>query len=160
MRIVIDPAELPAYIGKEVGISDWLLIDQARIDQFAEATGDFQYIHVDPKRAAETPFGTTIAHGFLTLSLMSMMGARNGSIKLQNTVMGINYGLDKVRFITPVKVGSRIRTRFQLVEANEKKPGYFLMKHNVTVEIEGESKPALIAEWLGMTLVQGDQSHG
>ncbi|MFM1897107.1 MAG: hypothetical protein RLZZ385_2181 [Pseudomonadota bacterium] len=154
MSNVINPADLPQYVGKEVGVSDWVLVDQTRIDQFAQATGDFQFIHVDPARAAATPFGSTIAHGFLTLSLMSMLGSEHGSIKLQNTIMGINYGLDKVRFITPVKVGSRIRARFELLEAKEKKPGYFLMKHNVTVEIEGESKPALIAEWLGMTVVE------
>ena len=97
---------------------------------------------------------STIAHGFLTLSMMSMLSAKNGGIKLDNAVMGINYGLDKVRFITPVKVGNRIRARFQLVSAEEKKPKHYLMKHNVTIEIDGADKPALIAEWLGMTVVK------
>ncbi|MEX2132316.1 MAG: MaoC family dehydratase [Pseudohongiellaceae bacterium] len=153
MSNVVSPAELGNHIGKEVGVTDWFLVDQERINKFADATGDFQYIHVDPERAAKTPFGSTIAHGFLTLSLLSMLGSKNGGIKLANPVMGINYGLDKVRFITPVKVNSRIRARFTLLEATEKKPGYFLLKHNVVVDIEGESRPAMIAEWLGMTVV-------
>lgn len=153
MGTVIKPAELGNYVGKEVGVTDWFLVDQERINKFAEATGDFQFIHVDPERAAQTQFGSTIAHGFLTLSLLSMLGAKDGGIKLENPVMGINYGLDKLRFITPVKVNSRIRARFTLIDANEKKPGHYLLKHNVVVEIEGASKPAMIAEWLGMTVV-------
>lgn len=154
MSNVINAAQLQEFVGKEVGVTDWIEIDQARINKFADATGDHQYIHVDPERAAQTPFGTTIAHGFLTLSLMSMLSANNGGIKLDNAVMGINYGLDKVRFINPVKVGSKIRARFQLMSAEEKKPNHYLLKHNVTIEIDGESKPALIAEWLGMTVLQ------
>lgn len=153
MTKVVSADQLGDYIGKEVGVTDWFEIDQQRINQFADATGDHQYIHVDPERAAQTPFGTTIAHGFLTLSLLSMFTSKNGGIKLENAVMGINYGLDKVRFINPVKVGSNIRARFELVSAEEKKPKHYLMKHNVTVEIEGEEKPALIAEWLGMSVV-------
>ncbi len=153
MSKVVSVDQLGDYIGTEVGVSDWLEIDQERINKFADATGDHQYIHVDPERAAQTPFGTTIAHGFLTLSLLSILTSKNGGIKLDNSVMGINYGLDKVRFINPVKVGSNIRARFELVSAEEKKPKHYLMKHNVTVEIEGEEKPALIAEWLGMTVV-------
>ncbi len=153
MSKVVSADQLADYIGTEVGVTDWFKIDQERINQFADATGDHQYIHVDPERAAQTPFGTTIAHGFLTLSLLSMLTSKNGGIKLDNAVMGINYGLDKVRFINPVKVGSNIRARFELVSAEEKKPKHYLMKHNVTVEIEGEEKPALIAEWLGMSVV-------
>ncbi|PCH62960.1 MAG: hypothetical protein COC19_02040 [SAR86 cluster bacterium] len=153
MSNIVNPATLPDYLDTEVGITDWFEIDQARIDKFAEATEDFQYIHIDPERAATTPFGSTIAHGFLTLSLMSMLSANNGGIKLENTVMGINYGLDKVRFITPVKVGAKIRARFTLMTAVEKKPKHFLMKHKVTIDIQGADKPALIAEWLGMTVV-------
>ena len=154
MSNVIDPAELPGYIGKEVGVTDWFQIDQERIDRFAEATEDYQYIHIDKERAAQTPFGATIAHGFLTLSLLSMFSNKNGGIKLKGAVMGINYGLDKVRFINPVKVDSNIRAHFTLLEASEKQPGRYLLKHYVTVEIEGEEKPALIAEWLGMTVIQ------
>ena len=154
MSNVIDPVELPNHIGREVGVTEWFQIDQDRINRFAEATEDYQYIHIDAERAAQTPFGTTIAHGFLTLSLLSMFSNKNGGIKLKNAVMGINYGLDKVRFINPVKVGSKIRARFTLAEASEKQPGRYLLKHNVVVEIEGEEKPALIAEWLGMTVIQ------
>lgn len=153
MSKIVSADELANYVGQEVGLTEWLEIDQERINLFADATGDHQYIHVDPERAAQTPFGTTIAHGFLTLSLLAMLSNQNGGLKLENTVMGINYGLDKVRFINPVKVGSKIRARFELMSADEKKPKHFLLKHNVTVEIEGEEKPALIAEWLGMTVI-------
>ena len=154
MLKVVKPSEIDSVIGTEIGVSDWVTIDQERINKFAEATGDFQYIHVDKDRAAETPFGATIAHGFLTLSLLSKLSSMNGGIKLENAVMGINYGLDKVRFVNPVRVNSKIRARFELIGAEEKKPKHFLLKHNVTVEIEGEEKPALIAEWLGMTVIQ------
>ncbi|MCY4265646.1 MAG: MaoC family dehydratase [Gammaproteobacteria bacterium] len=152
MALTINTEQLADFVGKEVGMSDWMQIDQARINQFADATGDHQYIHVDPLRAAETPFGTTIAHGFLTMSLLVEMSYQ-GSTRLENSVMGINYGFDKLRFLNPVKVNSRIRARFQLASAEEKNPQQWLLKHNVTVEIEGEDKPALIAEWLGMTVV-------
>ncbi len=153
MNNVIRPDQLNDFIGKEVGVSDWIEVTQERINKFAEATGDFQYIHVDPERAAKTPFGTTIAHGFLTLSLLSTLGSKNGTLKLENSVMGINYGLDKVRFINPVKAGSKIRARFTLQDATEKKPRHFLLKYNVIVEIEGSDKPAMQAEWLGMTVI-------
>ena len=153
MSNVINASQLPDFIGKEVGLTDWIVVDQERINQFADATGDHQYIHLDAERAAQTPFGTTIAHGFLTLSLLSMLSGMGGGLKLENTVMGINYGLDKVRFLNPVKSGAKIRARFVLTSAEEKKPGSFLLKHNVTVEIDDEEKPALIADWLGMTIV-------
>lgn len=153
MSNVINASQLQDYVGKEVGLTDWIVVDQERINQFADATGDHQYIHLDAERAAQTPFGTTIAHGFLTLSLLSMLSGKGGGLKLENTVMGINYGLDKVRFLNPVKSGAKIRARFVLASAEEKKPGSFLLKHNVTVEIDGEEKPALIADWLGMTIV-------
>jgi acyl dehydratase len=152
MPHVVSPDQLASYIGKEVGVSDWIVVDQERINQFADATGDHQYIHVDPERAAQTPFGGTIAHGFLTMSLMVVMGYE-ASIKLENAVMGINYGFDKLRFINPVRVNSRIRGRFTLLSAEQKKPDHYLLKHEVAVEIEGADKPALIAEWLGMTVV-------
>ena len=150
MSNIVSANQLENYVGQEISISEWMNVEQDRIDLFADATGDHQYIHVDAERAAETPFGTTIAHGFLSLSLLASM---NGGLKLENTVMGINYGLDKVRFLNPVKVGAKIRGRFTLVSAEEKKPRHFLLKHNVVVEIEGEEKPALIADWLGMTVV-------
>ena len=150
----VNVKDLSGFLGKEVGITDWIEINQEQIDKFADATGDFQYIHVDEARAAETPFRATIAHGFLTLSLLSKLSSMGGGIKLENAVMGINYGLDKVRFVSPVRVDSKVRARFQLVSAEEKKPKHYLLKHNVTVEIDGDEKPALIAEWLGMTVVQ------
>ena len=153
MSNLINASQLQDYVGKEVGLTDWIEVDQERINQFADATGDHQYIHLDAERAAQTPFGTTIAHGFLTLSLLSMLSGMGGGLKLENTVMGINYGLDKVRFLNPVKSGAKIRARFVLASAEEKKPGNYLLKHNVTVEIDGEDKPALIAVWLGMTVV-------
>ncbi len=150
MSNIVSANQLESFVGQEISISEWIHVEQNRIDLFADATGDHQYIHVDPKRAAETPFGTTIAHGFLSLSLLASM---NGGLKLENTVMGINYGLDKVRFLSPVKVGAKIRGRFTLISAEEKKPQHFPLKHNIVVEIEGEEKPALIADWLGMTVV-------
>ena len=153
MSNFVSTDQLVGYIGKEVGLTDWFEVDQERINNFAEATGDFQYIHVDEERAAETPFGATIAHGFLTLSLLSKLSSMSGGIKLENSVMGINYGLNKVRFLNPVKVNSKIRARFELISAEEKKPNHYLLKHNVAVEIEGEEKPALIAEWLGMSVL-------
>lgn len=153
MSNMINASQLQDYVGKEVGLTDWVEVDQERINQFADATGDHQYIHLDAERAAQTPFGTTIAHGFLTLSLLSMLSSMGGGLKLENTVMGINYGLDKVRFLNPVKSGAKIRARFVLASAEEKKPGNYLLKHSVTVEIDGEEKPALIADWLGMTVV-------
>ena len=153
MALTLSVDQLNDYIGEEVGISEWLLVDQERINQFAEATGDHQYIHVDSERAAQTPFGSTIAHGFLTMSLMVLMGYE-GSTKLKNSVMGINYGFDKLRFLNPVKVNSKIRGRFRLISAEEKNTNQWLLKHNITVEIAGEEKPALVAEWLGMTVVE------
>ena len=142
--------ELKKYIGKITGKSPWVNVSQNRINEFAKATEDYQWIHLDEEKSKEGPFGSTIAHGFLSLSLLASM---SGGLKLENTVMGINYGLDKVRFLNPVKVGAKIRGRFTLVSAEEKKPLHFLLKHNVVVEIEGEEKPALIADWLGMTVV-------
>lgn len=142
-----------ALIGSETGISQWHTISQSRIDQFAEVTGDHQFIHIDQQRAErETPFGGTIAHGYLTLSLLSMLGAEAGTVRLEGTRMTINYGLDKVRFLNPVRTGSRIRARFTLQSIDEKKPGQNLIKHLVTVEIEGEEKPAMIAESLGLAI--------
>ncbi len=139
-------------IGQEVGVSDWLTVDQARIDAFADATEDRQFIHVDPAAAAQTPFGGTIAHGFLTLSLLSRMAAE--SMVLPDSLrMAVNYGFERVRFIAPVRSGKRVRGRFRLDSVEEKVPGQVLMRHTVTVEIEGEDKPALIAEWLGLMFI-------
>jgi len=144
-------AEIRARVGEEIGVSDWIIIDQARIDSFADTTEDRQFIHVDPAAAARTPFGGTIAHGFLTLSLLSRMGAETMLIPRQ-AKMAVNYGLDRVRFIAPVRSGARVRGRFVLDSVEEKAPGQLLMRHSVTVEIEGEQKPALTAVWLGLIL--------
>jgi acyl dehydratase len=143
--------EIRSHLGHEVGVSGWIAIDQARIDAFAEATEDRQFIHVDPAAAAQTPFGGTIAHGFLTLSLLSRMGAEAMLIP-DGVTMAVNYGLDRVRFLAPVRSGKRVRGRVTLDSVEEKAPGQWLMRHVVTVEIEGEEKPALTAVWLGLII--------
>ena len=148
----IAPSALSGLIGTEVGVSDWITVDQARIDAFADITEDRQFIHVDPEAAKSTPFGGTIAHGFLTLSLLSRMSF-DGVAPLEGVVMGVNYGFDKVRFLTPVSSGARVRARCKLLGADDKGGGRWLLKHEVAVEIEGADKPALIAEWLGMQVV-------
>ena len=141
--------EIRTRTGTEVGVSSWLVVDQARIDAFADATEDRQFIHIDPAAAAQTPFGGTIAHGFLTLSLLSRMAA-DAMLIPDGVKMAVNYGLDRVRFLAPVRSGSRVRGRFTLDSIEEKAPGQVLMRHIVTVEIEGEDKPALTAVWLGL----------
>ena len=146
------PSELPSLIGQEVGVSRWITVDQARIDAFARITEDEQFIHVDPERAKSTPFGGTIAHGFLTLSLASTM-SYDAVAPLDGMVMGVNYGFDKLRFLAPVPAGSKVRGRFKLLSAEDKGGGRWLLKHELTVEIEGADKPALIAEWLSMQMV-------
>ena len=133
-------------------MSSWLTIDQQRIDEFADATEDRQFIHTEPETAAQTPFGGTIAHGFLSLSMLSRMAAE-AMLVPDNIKMAVNYGLDRVRFIKPVRSGKRIRGRFRLDSIEEKAPGQLLLRHTVTVEIEGEEKPALTAEWLGLLFV-------
>ncbi|UTW06555.1 MaoC family dehydratase [Pseudomonas benzenivorans] len=145
-------AQLKDYVGKELGRSDWLTIDQDRINQFAECTGDHQFIHVDPEKARQTPFGGTIAHGFLSLSLIPKL-MEGLMIMPQGLKMAVNYGLDSVRFIQPVKVGSRVRLAVSLTDANEKNPGQWLLKARVVLEIEGQEKPAYIAEPLTLCFV-------
>jgi acyl dehydratase len=144
--------EIKARVGSEVGLSSWLTIGQPRIDAFADATEDRQFIHVDPAAAAQTPFGGTVAHGFLSLSMLSRMGAE-AMLLPDGLRMAVNYGLDRVRFIAPVRSGKRIRGRFVLDSVEEKVPGQYLVRHTVTVEIEGEDKPALTALWLGLLFV-------
>lgn len=139
-------------IGSE-RVSDWVEITQAMIDQFAQATGDHQFIHVDPERAAQTPFGGTIAHGFLTLSLMPMLAAKTGLPPIQGAAMGVNYGGDKVRFVQPVRSGKRVRGRFTLRKLTERQPGVWQQVQDYVLEIEGEDKPALIAEWISLLYV-------
>ena len=144
--------DIRSRIGDEVGVSSWLTVDQARIDAFAEATEDRQFIHTDPAAAAQTPLGGTIAHGFLSLSLLSRMAAEVMLLP-EGLKMAVNYGLDRVRFLAPVKSGKRVRGRFVLDSVEEKAPGQWLMRHSVTVEIEGEDKAALTALWLGLMFI-------
>lgn len=151
--------ELSSMIDTEVGVSRWFEIDQARIDAFAKLTEDEQFIHVDPDMARHSPFGGTIAHGFLTLSLASAM-SYDAVKTLDGVMMGVNYGFDRLRFLAPVKAGKKIRGRFVLKAAENK--GFdgmatrWLLTHQLTVEIEGEDKPALIADWLSMQMVRDD----
>ena len=144
--------EIRTKVGQEVGVSGWLTVDQARIDAFADATEDRQFIHVDPETAKQTPFGGTIAHGFLSLSLLSRMAAE-ASLLPEGLKMAVNYGFDRVRFLAPVRSGKRVRGRFTLDSVDEKAPGQLLIRHRVTVEIEDEEKPALTAEWLGLMFI-------
>lgn len=145
--------ELLDSAGRELPPSDWFEITQQRVDEFADATEDHQFIHVDPDRAAETPFGGTVAHGFLTLSLLVHLNEQHALVP-ENLKMVVNYGSDKVRFLAPVPVGSRIRSRQKIVEVTEKAPKTFLVKNAVTVEIENGSKPALAAELLMMFFIE------
>ena len=140
--------QIRARIGEEIGVSPWITIDQRMIDAFADITGDPQFIHIDPVRAAATPFGGTVAHGFLTLSLLSQMGA-DIVLRPAGTLMGVKYGFDRVRFVTPVRSGSRVRGRFTLDAFDEKRPGQFQSLHRVVVDIENHDKPALTADWIG-----------
>lgn len=144
--------EMKASVGTEA-VSEWVEVTQDMIDRFAEATGDHQFIHVDPERAAQTPFGGTIAHGFLTLSLMPLLSAKADLPRLEGARMGVNYGGNKVRFLTPVPSGSKVRGRFKPLLFEEKRPGQFQQTTEFTVEIEGRDKPALIAEWISQTFV-------
>ena len=141
--------EIRGRTGSEIGVSDWIEIGQEAIDTFADVTQDRQFIHVDPEAAARSPFGGTVAHGFLTLSLLSRMAA-DAMLTPEGARMMVNYGLDRVRFICPVRSGSRVRGRFTLASLEEKKPGQWQFLHQVLVEIEGEEKPALTAEWIGL----------
>ena len=144
--------EIKARVGTEIGVSGWIPLDQPAIDTFAEVTGDRQFIHVDPEAAARTPFGGTVAHGFLTLSLLSQMAAE--VMLVPDTLkMAVNYGFERVRFIAPVRAGKRVRGRFTLAGAEEKRPGQWQFVHSVTVEIEGAEKPALTADWIGLIFI-------
>ena len=142
------PQELQAKTGETIGVSDWFEVSQERINQVADATGDHQFIHIDPERAKQTPFGGTIAHGFLTLSLIPVLGAKTQGARVDGVKMGVNYGGNKVRFIAPVRAGKRVRSHTKLTELVEKRPGQWQQTNEITIEIEGEDKPALIAEWI------------
>ena len=152
MPTIISPTDYARAIGTETQPTDWFRVEQNRINAFADCTLDHQFIHVDPEAAAKSPFGSTIAHGFLTLSMLSYF-AEQLEVVMDGVKMGVNYGLDKVRFINPVKVDQRVRARAIVLDVVEKKPGQFQLKLEVTVDIEGQDKPALIAEWLVMQFV-------
>lgn len=139
--------DLSAKVGSEVGLSRWFAVDQARISAFADITEDHQFLHVDPERAAETQFGGTIAHGFLTLSLLSAM-ADAALPNLEGQQASINYGFDRIRFVSPVPEGSQVRGRFTLAAAQNVTRDVLSLTHDVTVEIEGSEKPALVARWI------------
>jgi acyl dehydratase len=142
------PQEVQATVGQNVGTSEWVVMSQERINQFAEATGDHQFIHLDEEKAKMTPFGGTIAHGFLTLSMIPYLSANSDLPRVDGVKMGVNYGGNKTRFISPVRSGKRIRGHWKLLELEEKRPGQWQQTHEITIEIEGEDKPALITEWI------------
>jgi acyl dehydratase len=144
--------EIQNRVGSEIGVSDWILVDQARIDTFADVTEDHQFIHVDPERAKQTPFRGTVAHGFLTLSLLSRM-ADGVMLHPESLRMAVNYGFEKVRFMAPVRSGKRVRGRFRMLSADEKRASQWQITYEVTVEIEDEEKPALIADWIGYMFI-------
>jgi acyl dehydratase len=148
----LDPLAYRALIGREIGTSGWHQIDQAAIDAFAALTLDHQFIHLDPARAAASSFGGTVAHGFLTLSLLSHF---RGQVvpPVAGTIMSVNYGIERLRFVAPVRAGSRIRGRFALKDLRERRAGEWLLVLDVRVEIEGSDKPALVAEWLGLHVI-------
>ena len=152
MAADVTRAELQRRIGDQLGVSEWFVVDQERVNRFADVTLDHQFVHVDPEKARATPFGGTIAHGLLTLSLIVHL-CFEFVPKLASTKLLVNYGFDKVRFSAPVKVGSRIRAVGSLAEVSERRPGQVLIKMNVTIEIENEDKPALVAEWLSLHVV-------
>ena len=153
MLKVIKPSEIDSVLGTEVGVSDWVTIDQDRIDKFADATMDHQFIHVDTEQATPV-FGSTIAHGFLSLSLVAGIPFEQEiGMVLEGTKMGLNYGLDKVRFLSPVPVNSEVRIRMKCIDITEKNPGQYLAKTEVTMEIRGVEKPAFVAETLSMFIV-------
>ena len=150
---VVTREEMKNSVGKVLPPTDWFTVTQKQIDLFAECTHDHQFIHVDPQKAAKTPFGSTIAHGFLSLSMLSYF-AESFALQVEGAYMGINYGFNKVRFIAPVKVDSRIRCHATVVDVSEDKPNQFKVTNEVTIEIEGSDKPALKAEWIGVQLVK------
>lgn len=148
---IVPKEELLDAIGTRHEPSEWLDITQDRINTFADCTEDHQFIHVDPEAASKTPFGGTVAHGFLTLSLLSKL-IENTGILPENVVMGLNYGFDKVRFLAPVRAGKRIRCHADVLDVERKDDNRFLIKQGISIEIEGEDSPALVAEWLAMVV--------
>ena len=149
----ISPQEMKDMVGQNLGTSEWLLVDQEMINKFADATGDHQFIHVNEEMAKMTPFGGTNAHGFLTLSLFPVLMAKSDCPRVEGVKMGVNYGGNKVRFLAPVRSGKRVRGHFKLLELEDKRPGQWQQTLEFTVEIEGEEKPAVMAEWISQFFV-------
>ena len=149
----ISPQAMKDMVGQNLGTSEWLLVDQEMINKFADATGDHQFIHVNEEMAKMTPFGGTIAHGFLTLSLFPVLMAKSDCPRVEGVKMGVNYGGNKVRFLAPVRSGKKVRGHFKLLELEEKRPGQWQQTLEFTVEIEGEDKPAVMAEWISQFFV-------
>lgn len=157
-RPSITLAELEARVGERLGSSDWILVDQDRIDKFADLTEDWNFIHVDPERTrAETQFDSTIAHGFLTMSLLSVMG-QTAVPPLEGRITGLNYGFDKLRFVRPVPSGRRVRGHFDLGSIRTRPDKMIEVIYDVSVEIEGEEKPAIVARWVSLHIMQQDPS--
>ena len=152
MPKVIKKTEIEQYVGHICEPTDWFEVTQEQVNIFADCTLDRQFIHIDPEAAAETPFGGTIAHGFLTLSMLAYF-SQSFSLSIEGSYMGVNKGFNKVRFVAPVAVGSRIRCHTTVAEINEKKPGQYDFKMDISIEIEGGDKPALVAEWLSVQMV-------
>lgn len=148
---VVPKDELVNQVGEKWTSDIWVTLDQPRINQFADVTEDHQFIHVDEDKAAQTPFGGTIAHGFLTLSLLPRLCEGNG-VMPEKVLMGLNYGFDKVRFLAPVKAGRRVRAHGEIIGVEAKEGNRFLIRQQISVEIEGEETPALVAEWLTMVV--------
>ena len=152
-RFPISPTELSSLVGVETGVSDWITVDQSRINAFAACTEDFQFIHIDPVEAKEKAgFDSTIAHGFLVLSLFSNFAVQ-AAVALERVQVSINYGFEKLRFLTPVVSGTRVRGRFVLADAVERKPDQWLLSYDVTVEIEDQSRPAIVARWITLQIL-------
>lgn len=149
----ISTSRLATLVGQDVGVSDWLVISQAMIDRFADATLDHQFIHVDTERAKGTPFGGTLAHGFLSLSMLPRL-CFDTLAPIEDVDMEINYGINRLRFVTPVRAGARVRARFTLNELEQKAPKQWLRTYGVAVEIEGEARPALVVEWLMLAVLK------
>ena len=149
---VVSKEEMLNQVGLKFEPGPWSEMPQKRINEFADCTEDHQFIHVDAERAAQTPFGTTIAHGLLTLSMLVKL-CENSAVMPENIVMGLNYGFDKVRFLAPVREGKRIRAHVEILSVDQKEDNRFLIKQGISVEIEGEETPALVAEWLNMVIL-------
>ena len=145
--------EIAGRVGENIGTSEWVEMSQEKVNMFADATGDHQFIHIDEEAAKMTPFGGTIAHGFMTLSMIPYLSANSDMPKMEGVKMGVNYGGNKTRFIAPVRTGKRIRGHWKLTEMEEKRPGQWQQTCEITIEIEGEDKPALICEWITMFFV-------